>query len=65
MDTITLKFTNEQPTLILMPVEPQNAPASFVSVLVGEKGQSGDIGVTDDLDGFTTDPLFYYILAST
>lgn len=64
-ETITLSFTNAQPTLVLLPVEPSQAPAAFASVLVGAKGDSGDIGDVDALNGFTTDPIFYYILAST
>lgn len=67
-ETITLTFTNAQPTLVLLPVEPSQAPAEFAQVLVGAKGDPGDtqvIGGVDNLGGFTTDPTFYYIIAST
>lgn len=64
-ETITLEFTNALPTLVLLPVAPEEAPAAFASVLVGNKGDPGSLGDADDIEGFTTDPTFYYILAST
>lgn len=36
----------------------------MVKVLKGDKGETPEVPPTDDLDGFTTDPLAYYILAS-
>jgi len=60
-DIIQLTFTNASPTLVLVPVTPSEAPAAFAPVIVGEKGSAGD---ADDITGFTTNPLFYYILAS-
>ena len=67
MGTINCEFTNAYPTISLIPTNPIDAPAAFVSVLVGEKGDPGEIEDidTDELEGFTTDPIFYYILAST
>lgn len=64
MEVINLTFTNAQPTLVLLPVEPSQAPAAFASVLVGAKGDPGVLGATNDLSGFSTDPIFYYLLAS-
>lgn len=63
-ETITLSFTNANPTLVLFPVGPEQAPIAFAQVLIGAKGDDGSLGNVDDIGGFTTDPLFYYILAS-
>lgn len=47
----------------------KSAPApvvigEMVKVLKGDKGETPEVPPTDDLEGFTTDPLAYYILAS-
>lgn len=61
-EIISLSFTNKQPMLLLVPTSPSQAPIEFVQVLAGRDGE--DVA-TDNLDGFTTEPLAYYILAST
>ena len=61
-ETITLTFSNAQPTLVLLPVSPEEAPAEFAQVLVGPKGVDVDV---NQPDGLFTAPTFYYILAST
>ncbi len=63
-DIIELTFTSASPTLVLVPVQPSEAPAAFSQVLVGAKGDPGTAGDADNIEGFTTNPLFYYILAS-
>ncbi|QNR53849.1 hypothetical protein phiK7A1_061 [Pseudomonas phage phiK7A1] len=66
MSEIILAFQNAIPNLVLLPVGPDDAPAEFAQVIVGEKGDTGDLDTVEDIDsiaGFTTDPLFYYLLA--
>lgn len=36
----------------------------MIKVLKGDKGDTPEVPPTDELEGFTTDPLAYYILAS-
>ncbi len=58
-EIINLTFQNVQPTLVLIETSPSEAPAEFTQLLVAEKPD------VNDLEGFTTNPLAYYILAST
>lgn len=62
-ELIELTFTTAEPTLVLLPVTPSEAPAAFADVIVGKNGDATDVE-TDDLEGFTTDPIFYYLLSS-
>lgn len=71
MSSGNLTVTNALPNIVLLSVGPEDAPAEFAAVIVGAKGEKGDtgdigeIGAIDNLGGFSTDPTFYYILAST
>lgn len=61
-DTIPITFTNTNPQFTLKPVSPEELPISMAEAI---QGVSGTIGNPEDIEGFTTDPTFYYILAST
>lgn len=58
-ETIEVTFSNFQPTFLLIETAPSEAPAEFTQLLVAEKPD------VNNLEGFTTNPLAYYILAST
>lgn len=58
-ETINLTFTKSSPDIKLKPVAPQELPLSMAEVVLGATPN------TNDLQGFSVDPLAYYILAST
>lgn len=64
-DTIAITFTKVSPTFNLSFVAPQELPISIAEAIQGVSGTNGAIGNPEDIEGFTTDPTFYYILAST
>lgn len=41
-DTITLTFTRNGPTFVLLPVSPEDLPISMADAIVGEKGADGN-----------------------
>ena len=41
-DTITLTFTKNSPTFVLLPVSPEDLPISMADAIVGEKGADGN-----------------------
>lgn len=61
-ETIAITFTNSSPQLTLKPSTPEELPISLAEAI---QGVSGVMGNPEDMEGFTTDPTFYYILAST
>lgn len=61
-DIIQITFTNTNPQFSLKPSSPEELPISLAEAI---QGVSGSIGNPGDIEGFTTDPTFYYILAST
>lgn len=61
-EVLNLTFTNASPIMVLLPVDAEAAPAEFAQVIVGAEGSLGSV---EDLEGFTTPPTAYYILAST
>lgn len=58
-ETITLTFTKNTPDIVLKPVAPQELPISMAEAVLGATPTANDI------EGFSVDPLAYYILAST
>lgn len=58
-ETITLTFTKSAPDIVLKPVAPQELPLSMAEAVLGATPSANDI------EGFTIDPLAFYILAST
>lgn len=64
-DTIPITFTNTNPRFNLKAVAPEELPISMAEAIQGVSGTNSTIANPEDIEGFATDPTFYYILAST
>jgi hypothetical protein len=62
-DTIEIPVTPARPAMQLKPATPQTIELQFAPVVYGRDGQDGETPDANDLDGFTIDPLAYYILS--
>lgn len=61
-DVMNVKFISQNPTLSLTPITPEKVSLEFIQAVVGKDGKdTGQVDV-DEVEGFTTDPIFYYIL---
>lgn len=58
-DTIELTFIKNTPSIVLNPIAPQELPLSMAEAVLGATPN------VDEVEGFTIDPLAFYILAST
>lgn len=64
-DIIQITFTNTNPQFSLKPSSPEELSISITEAIKGLSGADGSMGNAENIEGFTTDPTFYYILAST
>lgn len=63
VETITLTFTKNIPSFSLALVSPTQLPIKMSEAIKGVSG--ADLSNPEDIEGFPTDPTFYYILAAS
>lgn len=57
---LEVPFTQVNPPMLLTPASPKTIEVEFAPVVFGKDGETPD---ANDMDGFTVDPLAYYILS--
>jgi len=61
-ETLDVKFQTTNPKLNLTFLTPDNATLAFTKAVVGRDGSGTGTVDVDEVAGFSTDPIFYYIL---
>jgi len=62
-EVIEIPFTPANPRMLLKPATPTTIDVEFAPVISGQDGKDGETPDANDMDGFTVDPVAYYILS--